>query len=109
MIEDLVKNTNSRIVETMSKQPTEILLDHRFSYISVTDKMEMSAFIGLMYLRGMRGAALEDLRSIYSLSDGIPAFAAVMSKSRFFFLLTHLTFESKEKRIKRKEQWKSDR
>ena len=56
----------------------EILMEGRYTYIGITDKLEFSAFIGLICMRGMRGAALEDLRNIYSL------FAAVMSKGSSF-------------------------
>ena len=109
LVESLVKNTNDRIVETMSTLKPEVLMDTKNSHINITDKLELTAFIGLLYLRGMKGAALDDLNHLYSISDGIPAMSAVMSKNRFCFLLRHLTFETAQQRKDRAEHWKRDR
>ena len=70
------------------------------------DKIELRAFIGLIYFRGLQGQNNHTTNSLFQDRLGHPLFAAVMSRNRFQYLLTVLTFDTPEER---EFHWGNDR
>ena len=63
-------------------------------------------FIGLLFMRGLQGLAKHHKNVLLSDRHGHPVFSSTMSRLRFQFLLTHLTFDNLPTR---EERWKHDR
>ena len=57
-------------------------------------------------MRGLQGLAKHDKNLLLSDRHGHPVFSSTMSRLRFQFLLTHLTFDNLPTR---EERWKHDR
>ena len=74
-------------------------------YVKETDHIEINALFGLMYLRGLLGMNLQRVDYLFA-DEGHYAFGAIMSKNRFKFLLSHITFDN---HIDRENNWPTDR
>lgn len=75
-------HTNSEIVKSKLKYVV-----HQCSFINQTDKTEIKAFIGLLFMSGVlknTGLCLDDM---FSESYGPSIFRCIMSQRRFAFLL----------------------
>ena len=66
----------------------------------------MLAVIGLIYLRRLLGLASHNIKILFNNLTGNPIFGATMSKNRFKFLLSHISFDDANHRP---ERWKYDR
>ena len=75
--------TNLKCVENLSKYPQ----------VKETDIIEINDLFGLMYLRGLLGMSLQRVDYLFSDDKRYFAFGAIMSKNRFKFLLSHITFD----------------
>lgn len=64
--------------------------------------MELKAFLGLCYCRGVQGDNLHLVSELWA-GDANPVFAATMSLARFKFLLSHLRLDRKADRDTNKE------
>lgn len=73
------------------------------TYTKDLDMIELKAFIGLLYLSGIMKSGHEDVVSLFA-SDGTgrDIFRAVMSVSRFLFILINLRFDDQATRNERK-------
>ena len=76
-----------------------------YAQIKVTTIIEMKAFIGLMYYRGLYGQNNHRLDMLFS-EHGAPVFSATMSRMRFQFILAHLCFDDY---LSRDRRWPNDR
>lgn len=65
--------------------------------------MELKALIGLIYMRGLLGANLLDVKQLWT-SNYSPIFAATMSRHRFTYLLAHLRMDDKTLRDAARER-----
>ena len=74
-------------------------------YVKETDHIEINALFGLMYLRGLCGMNLQRVDYLFA-DEGHYAFGAIMSKNRFKFLLSHITFDN---HIDCENNWPTDR
>lgn len=72
------------------------------SFINVTDKIEIEAFIGLLYLLGLFKSGHEDIRTLWATNGiGRDIFRCTMSLARFCFLLCCLRFDNEDTRKER--------
>jgi len=102
----IVEMTNKKIQTVRSQFSNSILNDSRNSFIGLTNCGEILAFIGLLYLRGLLGLSGHDVSVLFGKLTGSPIFGATMSKNRFKFLFSHLTFDDPSTRSQR---WQFDR
>ena len=77
--------TNLRIKKYMSRLSQAKRESAKYPHIKEVDLIELKAFLGLKYYRGMLGLSKHDTRMLWG-SDGPPVFAATMSEQRFIFL-----------------------
>ena len=66
-----------------------------------TDQLEMKAFFGLCYMRGLQKENYSDCDILWDDGIGHPIFAATMSKDRFKFLNRFICFDDRTTRIER--------
>ena len=100
----ITMHTNKRIEETIQG-----IIDKdgkMYAQIKVTTIIEMKAFIGLMYYRGLYGQNNHRLDMLFSERHGAPVFSATMSRMRFQFILAHLCFDDYRSVNRR---WPNDR
>ena len=84
----------------------QILNDCKYSFLYDTSTSEILAFVGMVYLRGLLGLANHTVDVLFNNMTGNLIFGATMSKSRFKFLLSHISFDDIATRPRR---WLSDR
>ena len=102
ILDIIVLQTNENI-----KPFIEIVKDKTgFKYIHATDVVEIRAFIGLIYMRGLMRLSHMDQELLFSDVIGPPIFSAVMSKNRFCFLHAHICFDDP---ATRNDRWKTDK
>ena len=92
----IVHNTNNKIRETLSRlrnNHSAFIKSNKNPYVKETDHIEINALFGLMYLRGLLGMNLQRVDYLFA-DEGHYAFGAIMPKSRFKFLLSHITFDN---------------
>ena len=75
-------------------------------YTKNTCSSEILAFIGLLYLRGLLGLNNHDVAILFNDLTGNPVFGSTMSKNRFKFLFSNISFDDFETRTQR---WVYDR
>ena len=75
-------------------------------YTKNTCSLEISAVIGLWYLQGLLGLNNHDVAILFNDLTGNSVFGAPMSKNRFKFLFSNISFDDFETRTQR---WVYDR
>ena len=106
MIEELVNRTNSRIRKTLENLSQGIHDSDRYPHYKEIDHLDMYAFIGLFYMRGLYNLNTYKRSILFSEKQGLPVSGATMSLLRFKFILAHLCFDDEETCPKR---WQNDR
>ena len=103
----IAKKTNLRIQDTIDSLSAKhnIGESDKYSWIKTTDIIELKALFGLVYFRGLLGGNHNSVESLFSEIQGHYIFSEVMSKNRFKFLLSQLTFDDYQDR---QERWKLD-
>ena len=104
----IVHNTKNKIGETLSRLRNNhpaFINSNKNPYVKETDHIEINALFGLMYLRGLLGMNLQRVDYLFA-DEGHYAFGAIMSKNRFKFLLSHITFDN---HIDCENNWPTDR
>ena len=105
MVNRIVCHTNKKIVSVRTGLTEETLSDDRYTYIRDTTSEEITAWIGLLYLRGLLCLNNHSTARILSDKTGHPVFSATMSKNRFKFLIANVRFDDEETR---RDRWSSD-
>ena len=77
-----------------------------YLYCRETDEVEMAAFFGLFYVRGLLQQNYWERDRLFSDLTGHPVFTATMSRNRFSFLNRHFCMDDPGTRA---ERWKKDR
>ena len=106
MITIIVNRSNERIKKIRESLPQDVLKDSRNCYIGETTAGEITALIGLMYMRGLLSQNNHKTETLFNDKTGHPVFSATMGKNRFKFLLANIRFDDEESRPLR---WKNDR
>ena len=106
MVELIVKHTNSRIQHVQDSLPEYYARTNKNTYIRPLTYREIYGFIGLLYARGLLGQSVHASKILFSETAGHAIFSGTMSKHRFSFLLSVLSFDDSEER---RELWKLDR
>ena len=97
MMDDIVRWTNQRIGE-------KTLEWEKSSYYEPTDKVELRALLGLLYLAGVFRNNHRLLKDFWKTDGtGFEIFRVTMAQRRFEFLLTCLRFDNIENRAQRRE------
>ena len=104
MLESIVRFTNKRI-QTARQAFLQISAPLQ-SFTRDTDVIEMRAFIGLLYLRGLAGLNNHNIAHLYHPTMGPPHFGATMGKNRLQFLYACISFDDFDTR---EQRWKNDR
>ena len=102
----IVEMTNKKIDSGKRSLPQRVLDDGRITFVHSTNASEILAFIGLIYWRGLLGQAKGKIDKLFHNLSGSPIFGATMSKNRFRFLMSHISFDDFASRDRR---WEYDR
>lgn len=97
MLDLVVVHTNEEICRNATNFQNQ-------RYISETNKTEILALFGLLYLRGVLKENHTDIEELWSKKYGPPIFRATMTKNRFSFLIRCLRFDDKNTRVERKKK-----
>ena len=92
----IVHNNKNEIRETLSRLRNNypaFINTSKSPYVKETDHIEIYALFGLMYLRGLLGINLQGVDYLFA-DEGHYAFGAILSKNRFKFFLSHITFHN---------------
>ena len=107
MEEAIVRWTNKRINPVLDTVDAELRRNSKYSYLKTTDVMEMRAYYGVTYARGVQHDNMTDRRKLWSESSyGHPVYNACLSRDRYAFLRYNITFDDIDSRQGR---WESDR
>ena len=106
MVNVMVTMTSKKIQKTLDQLPEEILSSDKYTQLKLMDDIEMYAFIGLTYFRGLFGQNSRKVSSHFSDRGGHPAFSATMSRDGFNFILAHPSFDDEETHA---DCWEHDR
>lgn len=110
MIESIVQFTNQRIdivaaKYSRCKRKKNARRSFFPTFIKNTDKLEIEAFIGLLYLQGLFKSGHEDLKSLWATDGtGRDLFRATMPLARFSFLLCCIRFDDETTRADRRKE-----
>ena len=66
----------------------------------------MQSFFGVMYMRGFYGLSTHEISTFFSNIHGHPVFSAIISRTRFQFILANFAFDDL---LDREMRWKEDR
>ena len=100
MLEILVSCTNYQINKIISKIDMEAKNEYS-SYIKPTTAQELTAFLGLLYARGLLHMSGQNYTLLFQEYIGHPIFGAVMSCRRFAFLNSNIRFDNVDTRQER--------
>ena len=110
IMERIVTKTNMKLksnLELFKSDDSINLDDKRYNYMKQeTDKIEMHALIGLMYWRGLENKNSASKNSLFKDQKSHALFSATMSRNRFIYLSTIISFDDPEER---KLNWPLDR
>ena len=106
MIEELVNRTNNRIKKTLENLSQNTYDNDKYPCYKEIDHLDIYAFFGLFYMRGLYNLNNHKLSILFSEKPGIPVFGATMSLLRFKFILAHLCFDDEDTHP---QCWQNDR
>lgn len=106
MLQSVIDYTNIKMNKLIAKLPDDFNKDFKYPHVKTIEYLEMCAFIGLCYYRGLYKLNSISIQKLFSEKFGPPQFSATMSRNRFLFILRHLSFDDEETRG---ERWKKDR
>jgi len=101
MLEKIVKYSNaniSLIIEKLESTSTDNTCPY---YAKPTNVMEIKAYFGLCYARGLLNASQQDAAYMFNDAIGHPIFGATMSCKRFNFLSAQIKFDDAATRADR--------
>ena len=107
MEETVVRYTNKRIEQVRSQLDATTLNNSKYSHLKLTDVMELRAYYGVTYARGLQHDNMTDQRKLWGESSyGHPIYSGCLSVNRYSFLKHNITFDDIDSR---EERWHSDR
>ena len=105
MIDIIIESTNRNIAKTIVNLQDKVE-SGKYGYLRSTNKDEIEAFLGLIYYRGLYNLSGISAPILFSDTKGLPMFGAVMSRDRFMFLISRISFDNPDTRT---DRWKRDR
>ena len=106
MINLIVISTNNQIDRKLNAIDLTMISERNKCHLKHTNAEEMTAFIGLLYARGMLNLSHHSLKYLFQDVIGHPIFGATMSSNRFWFLNSNIRFDDYNTR---QERFKQDR
>ena len=106
MLEKVVTYTNNSIEPAMERFPDLLKESGKYRHFWKVDKINISVFIGLLYLRAAFRLNLRETLEIWNHETSHEIFSATMSYNRFQFIRKFITFDDKSTR---NNQWKMDK
>ena len=107
MEETVVHWTNKKIERVRSQMDEAVLNNSKNSYLKTTDVMELRAYYGVTYARGLLHDNMTDQRKLWGESSyGHPIYSGCIPVNRYAFLKHNITFDDIDSR---EERWQSDR
>ena len=104
MINNITDLTNAKIKLFTEQKPTWNDSD-KYLYVKATTSEEMTALLGLMFIRGVMKQNLQNIHKAYFHKPSNPIYKATMGINRFKFLVRCIQFDNFTTRPQR---WKSD-
>ena len=101
MLMTIVEMTNKKINSVKRSLPERVLDDGRITFLHSTNACAILALIGIIYWRGLLGQAKHKIDKLFHNLSGSPIFGATMSKNRFRFLMSHISFDDFASRNRR--------
>ena len=92
---------NERISKLRNSMPPEMLSYNQNCYFGETTAQEITAWIGLTYLRGLLCQNNHKTKTLFNDKTGHPVFSATMGKDRFKFQMANVRFDDEVTRPKR--------
>ena len=106
MLGKIVLYTNNSIEPAMEWFSTLLAERDKYLHFQKVDKVDISAFIGLLYIRAAFRINMRDTREISTLQSSNDVFSATMSCNRFQFICKFIKFDGKPTR---NDLWKSNK
>ena len=106
MVDLIVYYMNLRIRDTLEKCQEQVEDSNKYPHLKELDSVELYAFIGLNYYRGLYNLNCHNIKILFSDDKGFPIFGATMSRLRYAFISAHLCFDDFQSR---QERWQGDR
>ena len=97
MVQLIISNSNAKIQHIKDNLPWYYNRSDKNPFIRHLDQRELYTYIGLHYARNILGQSMQSYKMLFSETSGHPVFSATMSKHRFYFLYTVLSFDDPEK------------
>ena len=105
IMESIVSYTNKRIKARLDQIPPEDIARGKYPHLKDIDFIDLHALFGLFYFCGLYHLNSYDIHLPFSNTRGLPIFGAAMSRSRYQFILAHLSYDNLKTRP---ERWKTD-
>ena len=106
MIDKLVIYTNASIQPLLEKFEDLLEDSDKYPHFKLVDRIDMKAFIGILYLRAAFRLNLLDREIIWNHESAHDMFGATMSVKRFKFICRFGTFDDK---TTGQDRWKNDK
>ena len=106
MIDKLVIYTNGSIQPLLEKFEDLLEDSDKYRHFKLVDRIDMKAFIGILYLRAAFRLNLLDREMIWNHESAHDIFGATMSVNQFKFIFRFCTFDDK---TTRQDKWKNDK
>ena len=106
MLEKVVMYTNNAIEPAMEGFANLLEESDKYPHFRKVDKIDISSFIGLLYLRAAFRLNLRETLEIWNHESSHDIFSSTMSYNRFQFIRKFITFDDKPTR---NDRWKSDK
>ena len=99
IMDRIVDCANTRINETLARLQRSDSFNEssKYTWVKKTDRVEIDAFFGLVYFRGILGVNLHLTDRLFS-NDSHFIFGAIRLKKRFRFLKGHICFGNPQER-----------
>ena len=101
-----VQYTNKNMHPVIDKFSDPLDSSTKYSHVKLVDRVDIEAFIGILYLRAAFRLNIFDREIIWNHESAYNIIGATMSLHRFKFICRLITFDDKEKR---NDRWKTDK
>ena len=93
ILEHIVECTNKKIEQDIIELIISDKDTSKVTHVAEIDLIELRAYLGLLLYRGLAGQSKLDSKYLFQDDFGNPVFGATMSKNRFQYIHSRITFE----------------